>query len=102
MDVESVALNLTDVPGIGGIIITTHPVADRKRVELALRRSEEQYRDLYDNAPNAYYSIGTDGKIVRCNKEAARVLGIPGDKLVEKRLQNFMRIPRMGEIRHGN
>ena len=44
--------------------------------EEALRLNEGKYRDLYDNAPNAYFSVSAiDGSILRCNKAALRLLG---------------------------
>jgi PAS domain S-box-containing protein len=47
-----------------------------KRVEEALRGSEQKYRDLYENAPISYFSIRSDdGSILRVNSEAVRLLG---------------------------
>ncbi len=41
-----------------------------------LQVSEERYRDLYDNAPNAYFSISAvDRSILGCNTAAMRLLG---------------------------
>ena len=33
---------------------------ERMRAEQRLQQSERRYRDLYENAPNAYLSVGTD------------------------------------------
>ena len=47
-----------------------------KWVEEALRESERRYRDLYENAPNAYFSVSAlNGSILRCNSAAVRLLG---------------------------
>ena len=47
-----------------------------KWVEGALRASERRYRDLYENAPNAYFSVSAlDGSILKCNSAAVRLLG---------------------------
>ena len=47
-----------------------------KWVEGALRASESRYRDLYENAPNAYFSVSAlDGSILKCNSAAVRLLG---------------------------
>ncbi len=51
-------------------------VDDRKLAEEAMRESEERFRDLYDNAPNAYFSISAaDGSILRCNIAALNMTG---------------------------
>jgi len=54
----------------------------RKRAEEALQASEERFRDLYENAPNAYFSIGTDGLIRRCNQRAEKLLGYTVKELI--------------------
>ena len=47
-----------------------------KKAEKALRKSEKMYRDLFENAPNANYSISAeDGSILRCNNAALNLLG---------------------------
>jgi PAS domain S-box-containing protein len=55
---------------------------ERLRTEEALRESEEQHRDLYDEAPVMYLSLGTDARIRRANRHAAELLGYPLDRLL--------------------
>lgn len=47
-----------------------------------LQDSEERFRDLYENAPNAYFSIGADGLIRNCNRRAGELLGYATEELV--------------------
>lgn len=47
-----------------------------------LKQREEQYRDLYDEAPDAYLSCGVDGIIKRANRSAAELLGYRREELV--------------------
>jgi PAS domain S-box-containing protein len=52
-----------------------HEIAARTEAEAALRRQEEAYRDLYEHAPNVYWSTGADGYIKRANRRAAELFG---------------------------
>ena len=54
---------------------------ERKRVEEVLRESEQRYRDLYEEAPHAYLSVGIDGRIQRVNQHAVELFGYSRDKL---------------------
>jgi PAS domain S-box-containing protein len=47
-----------------------------------LRESEDRYRDLYENAPNAYLSVrAADGSILQCNRAATTLLGYDRETL---------------------
>ena len=50
--------------------------------EEALQESETRYRDLYEEAPNAYFSVGVDGHIKQANLRAAEMLGYSRDELI--------------------
>jgi len=59
-------------------------VIEVKESEAALRGSEQNYRDLYENAPIAYFSINSnDGSILRFNSEAVRLLGYKKETLAQ-------------------
>lgn len=57
-------------------------VAERGQAEDALRESETEYRDLYEEAPNAYFSVGIDGLIRAANKRSVELFGHPKDELI--------------------
>jgi PAS domain S-box-containing protein len=62
-------------------------ITERKRAEEALWESEERYRDLYENAPNAYFSISAiDGSILGCNSAALRLLGYDRETLMRMKV----------------
>ena len=68
---------------IGGILIWN--VSLRRTVSARtqeLRKSEEQFRDLYEDAPNVYCSVSAkDGSILRFNKEMSRRFGYSPEEL---------------------
>jgi PAS domain S-box-containing protein len=52
-------------------------VAERKRMEAALRESEEQVRLLLDSTGEAIYGQDLQGRCTFCNRACARLLGYP-------------------------
>jgi PAS domain S-box-containing protein len=59
-------------------------IAERKRADENLRRSEAKFLDLYENAPCAYFSVGTDAVISLCNRRAGELLGYSREELIGK------------------
>src|SRR6266487_1271010 len=72
---------------------------ERLRAEQQLQASEARYRDLFENAPNAYLVVGTDGRILRANRRLAELLGFPVEELVGAVIHSFMPDTPAGKIR---
>ncbi len=60
----------------------TKPAEQQKQVEEALSESERRYRELYENAPVGYLSVGVDFIIRRCNGLVCEMLGFSPDQLI--------------------
>ncbi len=71
-----------DVETVARLADLAWDIVVRKRAEEALAESEKRFRDLYENAPNAYFSVGLDGVIRNCNKRAGELLGYAVEELV--------------------
>src|SRR5439155_19999656 len=63
---------------------------ERMRAEQRLRASEARYRDLFENAPNAYLVVGADGRILRANRRLAEMLGFEVGELVGAVVHAFL------------
>ena len=62
-------------PGtIGGIIIFSEDVSERKRAAAALRQSEEKFRTLFENASDAIFLVRA-GRFIDCNARALTMFG---------------------------
>ena len=65
-------------------------ISERKQVEMALRLSESKYRDLYNNAPDLYYTLNKDKIIIDCNDTETRMLGYEKDEIIGRPLADFL------------
>src|SRR5262249_53045012 len=54
---------------------------ERLRAEQRLQESEARYRDLFENAPNAYLIVDTDGRIQGANRRVTEMFGYPLEEL---------------------
>jgi PAS domain S-box-containing protein/putative nucleotidyltransferase with HDIG domain len=64
-------------------------VEERQQKRLAEKRlleSEKRYRSLFEEAPIAYFTIGTDRSIRQVNSAATRLLGYSQDELLQMEL----------------
>ena len=77
-----ISASIIDIDGKTCMIALVRDITERKQAEKVLRESEEQYRDLYENAPIAYLSVGGDGRVQKANRRAVKLLGYPLDELV--------------------
>jgi len=57
---------------------------ERLRVEQQLVESERRYRELYEEAPNAYVAIDSDRRLLSVNHRATQLLDVPADELVDQ------------------
>ena len=58
-------------------------IEERKRVESALRTSEQKYRTLYESITDGFASVQMDGKIVEFNAAYQQMLGYSADKIAD-------------------
>ena len=59
-------------------------ITERKKAEEAVKQSEKRFQDLYDSAPDMYFSISPTGKVKSVNKFGADYLGYDIDEIIGK------------------
>jgi PAS domain S-box-containing protein len=72
---------------------------ERLRAEQRLQDSEARYRDLYENAPNAYLIVGTDGRVISANLRLAEMLGYAVEELLGAPIHSFLPDTPAGKAR---
>ncbi len=63
---------------------------ERLRAVKRLRDSEQRYRDMYEDAPIAYLSTGTNGRLLAANRRAAEWLGYSNVELIGKHISDLL------------
>lgn len=53
-----------------------------KQAEETLRESEKKYQDLYDNAPDMYFTVSPEGIVISVNQFGANHLGYAKEELI--------------------
>jgi PAS domain S-box-containing protein len=90
---------LEGAPGTG--IAFVLDLSERERTQEALRRSEEQWRDVFENNPTMYFIIDASGTVISVNSVGAEQLGYTVDELVgHSVLQVFPEAEQPEAIRH--
>jgi len=75
---------------IAGAIANTQLFAERKRAEEALQKSEERFRELYDNAPVGYHEYDKEGCITQVNRTELEMLGYTAEEMLGQPVWKFI------------
>ncbi len=65
-------------------------VVERRQVEQATRRSESQYRELFDEAPVGYHEIDQAGRLIRINRTELSMLGYEEEQMLDRPVWEFI------------
>jgi len=72
-----------------GVEGTLRDVNDQKKAKEELRKSEERFKDLYDNAPVGYHEYDAEGRITRVNRTDLEMLGYTRDEMIGRPIWEF-------------
>ncbi|MFN2516928.1 MAG: PAS domain S-box protein [Pyrinomonadaceae bacterium] len=88
---NTVVTALCDESGnLRGFSKLTRDVTDRRRVEAALRQSEEQYRELVENINDVIYATDEKGVITYISQAVERTLGFSASEIIGQTFTRFI------------
>ena len=85
---------------IGGIVIFSEVITDRKTAEEAVRQSEERYRTLFEHSPDGILIADMESNYLDANPAACRMLGYTREELIGAHASDIVapnELPRIGE-----
>ena len=98
-----------DVDGEPHILVVVRDVTEQRRVEAAVRRSEELLRGILDNLQDAYVRTGPNGRFIMVSPSAARLygfdsademIGLPAESLYADRADREAMFEQLREHGH--
>jgi nitrogen fixation negative regulator NifL len=81
---EGIGKNLLEDPTVRGVIVNSRDITERKRMDEALRKIQQQQRALLDNIPDIAWVKDKQSRFIAANEAFARVFGRTPEEVVGK------------------
>ena len=81
---------LVEVGQVTGVVASLRDITSEQRARDALSLSEARYRNLFETATDAIYTIDVDGVFTSANDAACRITGRTRDVLLGRRVDEFL------------
>ncbi len=86
-DINSIPITLAGKKFLMGIF---RDITDLKRIEDALRESEDKYRDLVEEMTDVIYTLDTEGNVTSVNKAGKAAFGRKAAEVIGKSFTNWI------------
>ena len=73
---------------------------ERKRIEIALRKSEQRLRSIIECVPDVIYQLDSNGKITFISKAVETLLGYSDKELIGKGILELVHSPDVEKVRY--
>jgi PAS domain S-box-containing protein len=86
---ESRARNMLDDADIGGVVVYSRDISDRKAHEAEIRESERRFGAVFERSFDAMLIADDDGRYVEANEAACEMFGLEREALLGRRIEEF-------------
>jgi len=88
--IESVICNKLADPELGAIITVTRDITGRKTVEDQLKKSEQKYHSLIEQASDAIYLLDFEGNLTEANESMCEMTGYSREELLKMNIASLI------------
>jgi PAS domain S-box-containing protein len=88
-----------DFSGRPAYLVLANDVTEQKQAEVAVRESEERYRELFENANDIIYTHDLHGKFTSLNKSGERVTGYSLEEALQMNIADVLAADSVGTAR---
>lgn len=72
------------------ILVIDTDITEQRHAELAMRESEDRYRDLVEHSHDLICTHDLEGRLLSVNEQPARILGYSQEELIRKPMKEFL------------
>lgn len=96
-----VEMSLNPARTPGGLFLTSiiRDISERRRMEDEVRRREEQFRDLFENANDMIHAVDPEGRFVYVNRAWMETLGYTEDEIENLTIFDVIHPDKLDECR---
>jgi PAS domain S-box-containing protein len=87
--IEARARNQIDDPDVGGIVIYSRDVSDRKARETEVRENERRFRAVFEQSSDPMLIADDEGRYVEANRAACDLFGLDREALLGREITEF-------------
>lgn len=73
-------------------------ITEKRSMEKQLFKSEERFREVFENAMDAIILMNNDGRIVKANQSACKIFELPMEQLLNKKMTDLLIKPIRGTM----
>ena len=90
---------LADIEGkTSGVTVVVRDITLRIKTEKALEESEKKYRKIFENSPQGFILLDTEGHIIDVNKKICDWLGYRADEMIGKDHMLYPFLTKAGKV----
>jgi len=89
-EIRDIVLNVRMIPGTRQSVASCLDITERKKVEVALRQSEEKYRSILEDMEDSYYEVDLVGNLTFFNPSTIKTIGYDYEEFTGKNFKEIM------------